>query len=79
MRLLIAHEFEPGRFRRVGVVRMTKAGRIVRMPVKLLGTPWSHFTRSAAQQFAAEPAAQTVSFEFGLQRGRVDRIVERTN
>lgn len=76
MRLLVAEEFAPGRFRRLAVLRASSGS--LPMPEAHQGQVVGYVARSAWRQFVAEPAAKTVNFEFpGGRNYRVDRIIGR--
>lgn len=80
MRILVAREFEPGRWQRIAVVKASDR-EVVRgsqtsynVPAKHRGTAVSHVIRKSVDFFRADKAAATIFYD--SLKMRVDRIVE---
>ncbi len=73
MRVLLAAEFAPNRFRRVLTARVRKDGRLSLSP-KWSGTIESFAVRTAARMIAGDPAIQDVDAEYGSRTFRTTRI-----
>ena len=69
MTVIVAREFEPGRFQLAAKFRLSKTGRGA-IAAKYRGTIESHIGRTAAKYFAAEPAAATIDYEINGRKYR---------